>query len=238
MDLTQDDTKTPSPKHQLPSPSAQNAPSKTPSTKDTSSSSIDYIPKSPTFSTSPSTNGYLNSPMSPLPRVHPSPPTQKSRSIDITLTLSPITALDGQFNTPSPSPPIFGLPIPWNLLEAHRDSCCRLIKSYYRSDVSNFVSVKLSSERNYHLWKSQMLCLMKSHNMGGIVDKSLVSPRASNNETMDQYDSLLKGWIFGSASENVLDAVVDLVSAKDVWDKLKYPSTMQVLVIKKVCLAI
>ncbi|GKF02463.1 hypothetical protein Tco_0029386, partial [Tanacetum coccineum] len=115
---------------------------------------------------------------------------------------------------------------------------CRLIKSYYRSDastrvhdleylyasnanVSNFVSVKLSSERNYHLWKSQMVCLMKSHNMGGIVDKSLVSPRASNNETMDQYDSLLKGWIFDSASENVLDAVVDLVSAKDVWDKLK-----------------
>ncbi|KAI3709299.1 hypothetical protein L2E82_39059 [Cichorium intybus] len=38
---------------------------------------------------------------------------------------------------------------------------------------------------------------------------------------MDQYDSLLKGWIFGSASENVLGAVVDLISAKDVWDKLK-----------------
>ncbi|KAI3709298.1 hypothetical protein L2E82_39058 [Cichorium intybus] len=38
---------------------------------------------------------------------------------------------------------------------------------------------------------------------------------------MDQYDSLLKGWIFGSVSENVLGAVVDLISAKDVWDKLK-----------------
>ncbi|GKE81907.1 hypothetical protein Tco_1551907 [Tanacetum coccineum] len=64
VDLTQDGTKTPSPKHQLPSPSASNAPSKTPSTKDTSSSFIGYIPKSPT-STSPSTNGYLNSPTSP-----------------------------------------------------------------------------------------------------------------------------------------------------------------------------
>ncbi|GJU50718.1 calcium-transporting ATPase 4, plasma membrane-type protein [Tanacetum coccineum] len=50
VDLTQDDTKTPSPKLQLSSPSAPNAPSKTPSTKDTSSSSIDYIPKSPTSS--------------------------------------------------------------------------------------------------------------------------------------------------------------------------------------------
>ncbi|GJT79480.1 hypothetical protein Tco_1053822 [Tanacetum coccineum] len=122
VDITQDDTKTPSPKHQLPSPSALNAPSKTPSTRDTSSSSIDYIPKSPT-STSSSTNGYLNSPTSPAPRVPPPLPIQESRSMDITLTLSPITLIDVQFNTPSPSPPLFGHPIPWNLLEAHGDSC-------------------------------------------------------------------------------------------------------------------
>ncbi|GJT40476.1 hypothetical protein Tco_0940341 [Tanacetum coccineum] len=107
-----DDTKTPSPKHQLLSPSAPNAPSKTRSTKDTSSSSIDYIPKSPTSSTSPSTNGYLNSPTSPPLRVPLPPPIQESRSMDITLTLSPITLLDVQFNTSSPSPSLFGHPIP------------------------------------------------------------------------------------------------------------------------------
>ncbi|GJT66172.1 zf-CCHC domain-containing protein [Tanacetum coccineum] len=118
-----DDTKTPSPKHQLSSPSAPNAPSKTPSTKGTSFSSIDYTPKSPTTSTSPSTNGYLNSPTSPPPRVPPPPLTQENASMDITLALSPITPLDVQFDTPSPSPPIFGHPIPWNLLEAHGDSC-------------------------------------------------------------------------------------------------------------------
>ncbi|GJV29685.1 hypothetical protein Tco_1386133 [Tanacetum coccineum] len=123
MDLTHDDTKTPSPTLQLSSPSAPNAPSKTPSTKDTSSSSIDYIPKSPTSSTSLSPNGYLNPPTSPPPRVSPPPPTQENASMDITLTLSPITPLDVQFDTPSPSPPILGHPIPWNLLEAHGDSC-------------------------------------------------------------------------------------------------------------------
>nr|GFA01521.1 hypothetical protein [Tanacetum cinerariifolium] len=68
VDLTQDDTKTPSPKHQLSSPSAPSTSSKTPSTKDTSSSSI-----SPTSSISPPINGYLNSPTSPLPRVSPPP---------------------------------------------------------------------------------------------------------------------------------------------------------------------
>ncbi|GJW07338.1 hypothetical protein Tco_1569761, partial [Tanacetum coccineum] len=89
----------------------------------TSSSSIDYTPKSPTSSTSPSTNSYLNSPTSPPPRVPSPPPTQDNTSMEITLTLSPITLLDVQFNTPSPSSPIFGHPIPWNLLEAHGDSC-------------------------------------------------------------------------------------------------------------------
>ncbi|GKD24942.1 hypothetical protein Tco_1231156 [Tanacetum coccineum] len=126
IDLTNDDTKTPSPNYQVLSPSSLNAPSKTPSTVPTSSSSIDYKPESPTSSTSPSTNGYLNSPMSPPPRVPPPPPTQESGSMDITLTLSPITLLDIQFNTPSPSipsPPLFGHPISWNLLEAHKATC-------------------------------------------------------------------------------------------------------------------
>ncbi|GJX62651.1 hypothetical protein Tco_0295551 [Tanacetum coccineum] len=94
VDLNQDDTKTPSPKHQLSSPSAPNAPSKTPLTKGTSSSSIDYTPKSPTTYTSPSTNGYLNSPTSPPPRVPPPPLTQENASMDITLALLPITPLD------------------------------------------------------------------------------------------------------------------------------------------------
>nr|GEW18494.1 UBN2 domain-containing protein [Tanacetum cinerariifolium] len=76
VDLTQDNTKTPSPKLQLSSPNAPNSPSKTLSTKDTSSSSIDYTPKSLTLSSSPSINGYLNPPLSPPPRVPPPPPTQ------------------------------------------------------------------------------------------------------------------------------------------------------------------
>ncbi|GJW13105.1 hypothetical protein Tco_0017238 [Tanacetum coccineum] len=102
---------TQSPKLQLSSPSAPNAPF-TPSTKDTSSSSIDYIPKSPISSTSLSPNGYLKPPTSPPPRVSLPPPTQENASMDITFTLSLITPLDVQFDTPSPSPPIFGHPIP------------------------------------------------------------------------------------------------------------------------------
>ncbi|GJR14671.1 hypothetical protein Tco_0797323 [Tanacetum coccineum] len=123
VDLTEDDTKTPSHTQHHSSPSAPNAPSKTPSTRATSSSSIASKLKSPSSSTSPSTNGYLNSPNSPPLRVPPPPSTQRSEPIDITLTLLPITSLDIQFNTPSPPPSLFGHPISWNLLEAHKDSC-------------------------------------------------------------------------------------------------------------------
>ncbi|GJU33706.1 hypothetical protein Tco_1182060, partial [Tanacetum coccineum] len=115
---------------------APNAPSKTPSTKDTSSSLIDYIPKSPTSSTSLSPNGYLNPPTSPPLRVSLPPPTQENASMDITLTLSPITSLDIQFDTPSPSPPILGHHIPWNLLEAHGDSSAA--SGGLRSNWENF----------------------------------------------------------------------------------------------------
>nr|GEW16438.1 retrovirus-related Pol polyprotein from transposon TNT 1-94 [Tanacetum cinerariifolium] len=89
-----------------------NAPSKTPSTKDTSSLSIDYTPKSPTLLSSSFTNGYLNSSLSPPPRVPPPPPTQAPNSMEITLSLSPITPLDVHHNSPSLSPPIIGHPIP------------------------------------------------------------------------------------------------------------------------------
>ncbi|GKE19012.1 hypothetical protein Tco_1426589 [Tanacetum coccineum] len=130
IDLTKEDTITPSPKLQESSPSAPNAPSKTPSTKDTSSSSFDYTPKSPTSSTSLSPNSYLNLPTSLPLRVSPPPPTQENESMDITLTFSPITPLDVQFDTPSPSPPIFGHPIPWNLLEAHGDLCLCCIHNH------------------------------------------------------------------------------------------------------------
>ncbi|KVG51525.1 Ankyrin repeat-containing protein [Cynara cardunculus var. scolymus] len=80
----------------------------------------------------------------------------------------------------------------------------------------------LSGKHNYHRWETQMLCLMETHYMRGLVDDAFVhGPRASSEKIRKQYDNLLKGWIFGSVSEGVLDTVVDRSSAKEVWDTLK-----------------
>ncbi|KAJ0886646.1 hypothetical protein HanRHA438_Chr09g0381851 [Helianthus annuus] len=89
------------------------------------------------------------------------------------------------------------------------------------ANVSNFVSVKLSGNSNYHVWKSQMLCLLNSNNMGGIIDATFAGPRYSEPETLMQYDNLARGWILGSVSEDVLEDVHNLGSAKAVWEKLQ-----------------
>ncbi|XP_024961345.1 uncharacterized protein LOC112501841 [Cynara cardunculus var. scolymus] len=101
-------------------------------------------------------------------------------------------------------------------------------------NVSNFVSEKLSGDSNYHVWKEQMLCLMDSQKMRDMVqDKddnqgmpllgkvSRFAITATNLKRLDQYESLLKGWIFGSLNQDVLRTVVKLESARDVWWKLK-----------------
>ncbi|GJX85259.1 hypothetical protein Tco_0336033, partial [Tanacetum coccineum] len=72
--------------------------------------------------------------------------------MDITLTLSPITPLDVQFDTPSPSPPIFGHPIPWNLLEAHGDSCLCCIHS--RTVIIGLRDELQYIEENSRVWCS------------------------------------------------------------------------------------
>ncbi|CAI9262260.1 unnamed protein product [Lactuca saligna] len=86
----------------------------------------------------------------------------------------------------------------------------------FNANVSNFVSVKLSSEGNYHLWEKQMGCLLKSYNLYDIVcDQS--TPDLINTPP----NSLVMGWIFSTISEELLNTVFNLESAKKVWDKLK-----------------
>ncbi|GKD59542.1 carbonyl reductase [NADPH] 1-like protein, partial [Tanacetum coccineum] len=126
-------------------------------------------------------------------------------------------------------------PFKWEVFFNTRDASKRIqdLEYLYASNahVSNFVSVKLSSDRNYRLWKTQMLCLMQSHNMAGIVDSAYARPSSSRKQIMDQYDSLLKGWIFGSVSKNVLGAIIDLASARELKPPFRWWSAETVAVV-------
>ena len=67
--------------------------------------------------------GYLNSSISPPPRVDPPLPTLPPIQLDLTLSLSPFTPLDDLFAYSPLLPPMFTNPPPWGLLETHGDSC-------------------------------------------------------------------------------------------------------------------
>ncbi|GJT42705.1 hypothetical protein Tco_0951420 [Tanacetum coccineum] len=133
----EDDTITPSPITKSFSSSPPNAPSKTPSTKDTSSTfgttsfSFELKPQSspPSSNDKPSpqpSNPFLNDIKDAPPRPSNPIPLESHPSLDITLSLSPITPFDHILDTPSPpspqpppQPPLTGHPIYINYHDYH-----------------------------------------------------------------------------------------------------------------------
>ncbi|PWA49111.1 ankyrin repeat-containing domain, PGG domain, Gag-polypeptide of LTR copia-type [Artemisia annua] len=100
----------------------------------------------------------------------------------------------------------------------------------------NFVTVTLSGKNKYNLWETQMLCLLKSHHMVGFIDGQFPNPagngkgKVGDMEAWVASDSLVKGWIFGSLSEEVARKAVNHLThkqkntdftAKDLWDELR-----------------
>ncbi|KAJ0800088.1 hypothetical protein HanPI659440_Chr03g0098981 [Helianthus annuus] len=85
-------------------------------------------------------------------------------------------------------------------------------------NVTNFVSVRLAGRSNYRIWKAQMLCLIKSQMLLHIIDAE--NPFPEDNMIV-QYDQLVKGWIFGTMNDHVLNNFVDFNSAREVWMELE-----------------
>ncbi|GJT83749.1 hypothetical protein Tco_1058091 [Tanacetum coccineum] len=135
----EDFTTTPSPTTTSSSPTPPNAPSKTPSINQTSSSqdntSSSFQSKlqiSPPSSIEPTSPQPLNHLLENILDVPPRPlnpqPLQSLPSLDITLSLSPITPLENLLSPPSPSPPppqppIMGHPLYYNYHDYHGSTC-------------------------------------------------------------------------------------------------------------------
>ncbi|GKA36244.1 hypothetical protein Tco_0722735 [Tanacetum coccineum] len=136
----EDITTTPSPTTTSSSLTPLNAPSKTTSTNQTSSSqentSSSFHSKlqiSPPSSHEPTSPHHLNPLLDNISDVPPRPlnpqPLQSHPSLDITLSLSPITPLDHTHDTtsppspPQPQPPIMGHPLFYNYHDYHGSTC-------------------------------------------------------------------------------------------------------------------
>ncbi|PWA69781.1 ankyrin repeat-containing domain, PGG domain, Gag-polypeptide of LTR copia-type [Artemisia annua] len=84
-------------------------------------------------------------------------------------------------------------------------------------NIANFISVKLTGHENYHIWKTQFLCLIEAHDLLSFINDDMVQDSHAWRRT----DVLLRGWILCSVSEEVLGSIITLKTAKDVWDCLE-----------------
>lgn len=104
-------------------------------------------------------------------------------------------------------------------------------------NVTNFVTLKLK-QTNYPLWRAQLLSLAESQDLSDHLtaefpeDQKFVAapspipenyqPQLSDNfKAWQKSDRLLRGWIYGTLSEESLGLVIGLETVKTVWEALK-----------------
>ncbi|KAF8401648.1 hypothetical protein HHK36_012594 [Tetracentron sinense] len=105
-------------------------------------------------------------------------------------------------------------------------------------NVGNFVSLRLT-QTNYLLWRTQVTALIESQDMQGFLNGETLAPepRIFTPDSTDAdgkkeipnpnfiawklSDRLLRGWITGTLSEDVLGLVVGLDTAANVWKALE-----------------
>lgn len=100
--------------------------------------------------------------------------------------------------------------------------------------VLSSVTLKLN-DSNYLLWKIQFESLLSSQKLLGFVNGAVVSPAATcvvvqgtehveeNNPMYEWWfctDQLVKSWLFGTLSEEVLSSVYTLPTSREVWISL------------------
>lgn len=100
--------------------------------------------------------------------------------------------------------------------------------------ILSCVTLKLT-DSNYLLWKTQIESLMSSQKLLGFVNGAVTAPPATRivvrgeadvEEANPQYESwfcfdqLVRSWIFGTLSEEVLGSVHTLLTSIEVWISL------------------
>ncbi|GJW94272.1 hypothetical protein Tco_0173944 [Tanacetum coccineum] len=210
----EDITTTPSPTTTSSSPTPLNAPSKTTSTNQTSSSQENTSssfhsklqispPSSPHEPTSPyHLNPLLDNILDVPPRPLNPQPLQSHPSLDITLSLSPITPLDHIHDTPSPpsqpqpQPPIMGHPLFYFIQHYHDYHgstciCCSHNRNLFFTlrDEMNIMlahlntSYYLQSLYSFHLHLKILKCFHKRETPNLLLKKSF----SMNHESFKTY---------------------------------------------------
>lgn len=98
--------------------------------------------------------------------------------------------------------------------------------------VGNCISIKLSMS-NYLLWKTQLWSLIESEGLTSFIDGTANEPQQflEKADTVNplssewrKTDRMLKSWLLGTMTEEVLSLVIGLKSAREVWVRLEQAS--------------
>ena len=93
-------------------------------------------------------------------------------------------------------------------------------------NIGHLVSIKLS-DTNYLIWSSQIVPVLKSHDLMGFVDGSEPCPSKSLDGSLNpayilwnKKDQYVLSWINATLSDKVLASVYGITSAREVWSSL------------------
>lgn len=85
---------------------------------------------------------------------------------------------------------------------------------------ASFVFIKLCGESNYIPWRTQIVCLLQSHDLFKFVDGTIQEEEKDDyNLQRKMNDELVKACIFGSLGDQLLEdkAIHELDTARQVW---------------------
>ncbi|GJY50621.1 hypothetical protein Tco_0441468 [Tanacetum coccineum] len=205
----------------------------------------DYYFSSPPSSHEPNSPPHLNPLLDNISDVPPRPlnpqPLQSHPSLDITLSLSPITPLDHTHDTtspPQPQPPIMGHPLFYNYHDYHGSTCiCSLTLDRYLSDHRPILLSEINYDygpipfRLFHYWFEVEVEIPQEKIRVWSNDKK----KSSNNsrvllkEELDALDVIIDK---GEGNEDVVNKRNNVVNVLQDMEKLKSMEAAQKAKIK------
>nr|XP_010321577.2 uncharacterized protein LOC104647650 [Solanum lycopersicum] len=85
---------------------------------------------------------------------------------------------------------------------------------------ASFVFIKLCGESNYIPWRTQIVCLLQSHDLFKFIDGTIQEEEKDDyNLQRKMNDELVKACIFGSLGDQLLQdkAIHEFDTARQVW---------------------
>lgn len=86
------------------------------------------------------------------------------------------------------------------------------------NSITTIITIKLTGNENYRLWRSSMLRSLKARNKLGFIDGTLKNPTDDPNISLkwERANAVVCSWILGSISESIYGSHAYSENAEDI----------------------